>query len=87
MEEEVEAEEIVQEIAGEPEIKKVFIRDYGNIVLEIIGSNEIGVQAYSDKRDEEMFIPWTSIMFLSSLTENKHKDEEFNKETKEWQKK
>jgi len=49
-------------------VRKVFIRDYGNLTLEILENTELGITAYSKKRDEVLFIPWTSII----MTSNKH---------------
>lgn len=60
-EEHPETEEVV------PDIQKVYIKDYGNLTLEIRGSNEIGMMAYSEKRKEHLFIPWTSIIFVSKV--------------------
>lgn len=72
MEEEIlkqEQAEVKQETKEQPEkdIQKVYIKDYGNLVLEIVGSNDIGLMAHSAKRSEDMFIPWTSIIFISKI--------------------
>lgn len=71
-EEEVEGQPEAVEIV--PDIQKVYIKDYGNLTLEIKGSNETGVIAYSHKREEQLFIPWTSIIFLSKV-EGEQSDE------------
>ena len=47
------------------DIQKVYIKNYGNLTLEVRGTNDIGMQAYSAKRDEILFIPWTSIIMVS----------------------
>ena len=57
------------EIEEAKEFKKVYIKNYGNLTLEMRGSNDIGLMAYSEKRKEEMFIPWTSIIFVSKIEE------------------
>ena len=49
------------------DIQKVYIKNYGNLTLEIKGSNDIGMAAYSEKRNEELFIPWTSIIMVSKV--------------------
>ncbi len=67
MEEEVEVEEATQE----NEIRKVYIRNYGNLTLELLGTNDIGLTAYSSREDEELFIPWTSIIFIGKATVRK----------------
>ena len=54
---------------SEKDIRKIYIKNYGNLTLELIGSNEIGVEAWSEKRNEELFIPWTSIIFISKIKE------------------
>jgi len=51
----------------EIEIQKVYIKNFGNLVLEILGSSDIGLHARSTKRKETLFIPWTSIIFCSKL--------------------
>ncbi len=51
----------------EKDIQKIYIKNFGNLVLEILGSNEIGIQARSTKKKETLFIPWTSIIFCSKL--------------------
>ena len=53
------------------DIQKVYIKNYGNLLLEILGTNEIGIMAHSTRNEEELFIPWTSVIFVS-----KTKDED-----------
>ncbi|RLA62749.1 MAG: hypothetical protein DRQ78_07660 [Epsilonproteobacteria bacterium] len=47
------------------DIQKVYIKNYGNLLLEILGTNEIGIMAHSTRSEEELFIPWTSVIFVS----------------------
>ena len=67
-----EVEENQEEIKG-PEgvpvtnIQKIYIKNYGNLSLDIQGTNDIGVSAYSEKRKENLFIPWTSIIMISKI--------------------
>ena len=67
-----EVEEKQEEIKG-PEgvpitnIQKIYIKNYGNLSLDIQGTNDIGVSAYSEKRSESLFIPWTSIIMISKI--------------------
>ena len=73
--EEREQEEIEAELDVENKnIQKIYIKNYGNLVLEIIGSNEIGLSARSEKRKETMFIPWGSIIFCSKLDKGESHD-------------
>jgi hypothetical protein len=51
-------------------IQKIYIKNYGNLSLDIKGTNEIGVAAYSEKRKEELFIPWSSIIMISKVEED-----------------
>lgn len=72
MEEEIkkqEQEELRRKMTKEPtkNVQKIYIKDYGNLVLEIKKMNEIGIAAFSEKRNEDMFIPWTSIIFISRI--------------------
>ncbi len=62
-------EKIGQEETKVPDIQKIYIKNYGNLALEIKGTNEIGVAAYSEKRKEDLFIPWTSIIMISKIEE------------------
>ncbi len=67
-----EVEEKQEEIKGPegvpvPNIQKIYIKNYGNLSLDIQGTNEIGVSAYSEKRKENLFIPWTSIIMISKV--------------------
>jgi len=62
------SEEIKQE-ETKPDIQKIYIKNYGNLALELKGTNDIGVVAYSEKRNEELFIPWTSIIMISKIEE------------------
>ncbi len=55
------------EDAKEKDIQKVYIKNYGNLVLEIVGSNDIGMLCRSEKRKENLFIPWTSIIMCSKI--------------------
>ena len=59
------SEEVKAETTAEKNMKKVYIKNYGNLTLEIKGTNDIGMEAYSEKRDEVLFIPWTSIIMVS----------------------
>jgi len=61
MNEEAVAEERV------PDIQKVYIKNYGNLSLDILGTNDIGIVAYSEKRKENLFIPWVSIIMISKV--------------------
>ena len=70
IEEHEQPEEQIEPPKKEIEIQKVFIANYGNLTLEIHGTNEIGVIAYSGKRKEDLFIPWTSIIFMSKTDED-----------------
>ena len=56
-----------EETEREPDIQKVYIKNYGNLMLEIIGTNDIGLSARSEKRKEDLFIPWTSIIMCSKV--------------------
>ena len=49
------------------DIQKVYIKNYGNLALEIVGTNEIGLSAHSKKRNEDLFIPWSSIIMISKV--------------------
>ena len=60
------SEEVKQE-ETKPDIQKIYIKNYGNLALELRGTNEIGVSAWSEKRKEELFIPWTSIIMISKV--------------------
>ena len=64
-EEEIEVETNEEEI--QPDIQKIYIKNYGNLSLEMLGTNEIGVSAYSEKRKETLFIPWNSIIMISKV--------------------
>ena len=59
--EEPQAEERV------PDLQKIYIKNYGNLLLDIIGTNEIGISARSAKRKENLFIPWTSIIMVTKI--------------------
>ena len=59
--------EIKEQVIPEKDIRKIYIKNYGNLTLEIQGTNDIGVSAYSEKRLEELFIPWTSIIMISKV--------------------
>ena len=63
-EEENKQEEEVQE-EKKLDLRKVYIKNYGNLILNIIGTNDIGLSAQSQKRNEELFIPWTSIIMVT----------------------
>jgi hypothetical protein len=65
----MEQEEVTQPETTEKDIRKIYIKNYGNLSLEIQGTNDIGVSAYSEKRKEELFIPWTSIIMISKIEE------------------
>jgi hypothetical protein len=71
-------EQIEQPETNEPtqitNIQKIYIKNYGNLALDIQGTNDIGVQAYSEKRKEELFIPWTSIIMISKVEEDVGQD-------------
>lgn len=58
--------EKAQEVT-EKDIQKVFIRNYGNLTIEIVGTNEIGLKGYSERRKENLFIPWSSIIMCSKI--------------------
>ena len=62
-----EWEQPVMEEKHIKDIRKIYIKNYGNLSLEIQGTNEIGVSAYSEKRKEELFIPWESIIMISKI--------------------
>ena len=63
-----EHEEVsVKTETNEKDIQKIYIKNYGNLLLELVGTNEIGVSAYSEKREEHLFIPWTSIIMISKI--------------------
>jgi len=49
------------------DIRKVFIRDYGNLTLEIIKITDIMITAWSEKRKETLYIPLTSIIMMSKI--------------------
>lgn len=70
------AQEVKEEVDDtvEPDIQKIYVKDFGNLVLEVKGSNEIGLLARSEKRKEDLFIPWTSIMMCSKLDEGETHD-------------
>ena len=65
----MEQEKLEEELAKpiDKDIRKIYIKNYGNLALEMVGTNEIGVSAYSEKRKEELFIPWTSIIMISKI--------------------
>ena len=54
-----------------PDIRKVYIKNYGNLMLDILNTSAIGINAYSTKQNEDLFIPWTSIIFISLVQESK----------------
>lgn len=60
-------EEVKEEAKEVKDIQKVYIKNYGNLALEIKGTNDIGLSAYSEKRNEELFIPWASIIMISKV--------------------
>ncbi len=62
-------EEVQEEMSEkkEPDIQKVYIKNYGNLLLEIIGQNDIGLSTKSTRNDERLFIPWTSIIMVSKM--------------------
>ena len=64
-EEKIEVETNKEEV--KPDIQKIYIKNYGNLSLEIIGTNDIGVSAFSEKRKEHLFIPWNSIIMISKV--------------------
>ena len=64
---ETTTEEATQPETNTPDIRKIYIKNYGNLALEMVGTNDIGVSAYSEKRKEELFIPWTSIIMISKI--------------------
>jgi len=79
----MEEETLEEKSARQPEtneptqitnIQKIYIKNYGNLSLDIRGTNEIGVQAYSEKRREELFIPWSSIIMISKVEEDVGQD-------------
>jgi len=50
-------------------LQKVFILNYGNLILDIVNQNDIGIWAESTKQDELLFIPYTSIIMISERTD------------------
>ncbi len=75
----MEINEDKEEMSSGPDIQKVYIKDYGNLVLEIKGSSEIGLLAYSKKRNETLFIPWCSIIMVSKLEKETEDNNESGK--------
>jgi len=53
------------------DIRKVYIKNYGNLMLDILNTSPIGINAYSTKQNEVLFIPWTSIIMISLVQESK----------------
>ena len=51
----------------ESDLRKIYIRSYGNLLLDVTGTNEIGLSARSEKHKEDLFIPWTSIIMVSKI--------------------
>jgi len=51
------------------DIRKVYIKNYGNLMLDIVSTNEIGISAISTRSEETLFIPWTSIIMVSKTEE------------------
>ena len=58
---------------AEKDIQKIYIKNYGNLVLEILGTNDVGVAAFSAKRNETLFIPWNSVIMISKV-DNERED-------------
>lgn len=56
-------EEIISEIV-EMKLSKVFIRGYGNIILEIFEVDMIGIKTRSQRDNKVLYIPWTSIIMI-----------------------
>jgi len=55
-------EDEVEVIQGK--LSKIFIRGYGNLVLEIIKVDLIGVKAMSQRDGKSLYIPWSSIIMI-----------------------